>query len=104
MLISTTDHISDKKFEILGMVKGNIANTRHIGRDIMAGFRNIVGGESKSYTELIEQSEDEALRRMKDAAEKLGADAVIGVRFSTTSLAEGICELMAYGTAIKFKK
>ena len=104
MLVVTTDQIPGKSFEALGFVKGNIAKTKNIGRDIMAGFRNIAGGESKSYTTLIEESETEALKRMEAEAKKLGADAVVGVRLGSASLASGICEVMAYGTAVKIKK
>lgn len=85
----------------LGMVQGNTVRAKHVGRDIMAGLKNIVGGELRGYTELLTDAREEASRRMIDAADALGADAVVNVRYSTSSITAGASELFAYGTAVK---
>jgi len=100
--VVSSDHIAG--FEItehLGLVRGNTIRARHLGRDILAAFRNIVGGEIHDYTKLLGESREQALDRMVDEAISLGADAVIDVRFSTSMLAHGAAELLAYGTAVK---
>ena len=83
-----------------GLVQGNTIRAKHVGRDIMAGFKNIVGGEIKSYTSLLMQARQEALERMMTQAQELGANAVVNVRFSTSSVMQGAAELLAYGTAV----
>lgn len=83
-----------------GLVQGNTIRAKHVGRDIMAGFKNIVGGEIKSYTSLLTLARQEALQRMIDQAQELGANAVVNVRFSTSSVMQGAAELLAYGTAV----
>lgn len=83
-----------------GLVQGNTIRAKHVGRDIMAGFKNIVGGEIKSYTSLLMQARQEALARMMAQAQELGANAVVNVRFSTSSVMQGAAELLAYGTAV----
>ncbi|MCB0326988.1 MAG: YbjQ family protein [Bdellovibrionales bacterium] len=83
-----------------GLVSGNTIRAKHIGRDIMAGFKNIFGGELKGYTELLEESRNEAVSRMVDQAKSVGANAVVNVRFSTSAIAQGAAELYAYGTAV----
>jgi uncharacterized protein YbjQ (UPF0145 family) len=83
-----------------GLVQGNTIRAKHVGRDIMAGFKNIVGGEIKSYTSLLMQARQEALERMMAQAQELGANAVVNVRFSTSSVMQGAAELLAYGTAV----
>jgi uncharacterized protein YbjQ (UPF0145 family) len=104
MMVVTSDHIEGKKVDkTLGMVKGNTIRAKHIGKDILAGLRNIVGGEIKEYTEMMAESRDEAVRRMVEDAEKLGADGIINVRFSTSMVMGGAAELLAYGTAVKLK-
>ena len=101
MLITSTFDIADKKIvKTLGLVKGNTIRARHVGRDIMAGLRGIVGGELHEYTKLLAESREQALDRMIEDAEKLGADAVVGVSFSTSVMSQGAAELMAYGTAV----
>lgn len=90
--------------EHLGLVRGNTIRARHIGRDILAAFRNIVGGEIQDYTKLLAESREQSLDRMVTEAESLGADAIIDVRFTTSMLAQGAAELLAYGTAVKLKK
>jgi len=104
MIITTTDEIPGKKVvQILGIAKGNTVRARHVGRDVMAGFKNIVGGEIKSYTDMISFSREEAYNRMVNAATELGADAVINVRFMTSMVMQGAAEMLAYGTAVKLK-
>ncbi|HJL95598.1 MAG: hypothetical protein CMD53_01365 [Gammaproteobacteria bacterium] len=101
MLITSTFDIADKKIvKTLGLVKGNTIRARHIGRDIMAGLRGIVGGELHEYTKLLAESREQALDRMIEDAEKIGADAVVGVSFSTSVMSQGAAELMAFGTAV----
>jgi len=104
MIISTTDYIAGKKVkETLGIVKGNIVKARWFGRDIMATIKNFIGGEIKSYSDLLTSSREEALNRMKAEAEQLKADAVINVRFATSDVMQGSAEILAYGTAVMLK-
>ena len=101
MIITTTETISGKKVvKTLGLVKGNTIRARHLGRDIVAGLRNIVGGEITEYTKMLAESREQALDRMQQEAEKLGANAVVGMRFITASIMGGAAELLAYGTAV----
>lgn len=101
MIITTTETISGKKVvKTLGLVKGNTIRARHVGRDIVAGFRNIIGGEIVEYTKMLAESREQALDRMQQEAEKLGANAVVGMRFITASIMGGAAELLAYGTAV----
>jgi len=100
----TTDTLPNKKVtQVLGIVKGSTIRARHIGRDVMAGFKNIVGGEIKSYTHMIQQSREEAFNRMVNEASDLKADAIINVRFITSMVMQGAAEILAYGTAVKLK-
>ncbi|MBU0957194.1 MAG: YbjQ family protein [Nanoarchaeota archaeon] len=100
---STTSEIPGKKVkEVLGIVTGNTIRARHVGRDIMAGLKNLVGGEIKSYTEMMTQSREEAFNRMINMALDIKADAVINVRFTTSMVMGGAAEILAYGTAVKF--
>ncbi len=102
MTISTTDKIPNKEItEILGIARGSTVRARNIGRDIMAGLKNIVGGEIEEYTKLQAQSREQALQRMIDDAQRLGADAIVNVRFTTSMIMKGASEILAYGTAIK---
>jgi uncharacterized protein YbjQ (UPF0145 family) len=104
MIITTTENIAGKKIkEVIGVVRGNTIRSRHIGRDIMAGLKTIVGGEIKSYTEMISKARDEAIARMKADAEKLGADAIVMVRFTTADVLPQAAEVLAYGTAVKLE-
>jgi len=101
MIIVTTDTIPGKRIvKTLGLVRGNTIRARHIGRDIMAGFKNIVGGEITDYTKMMAESREQSLDRMKEEAEKLGANAIVGTRFMTASLMQGTAELLVYGTAV----
>ncbi len=87
--------------EFYGLVTGNTVRAKHLGRDIMAGLKNIVGGELVGYTELLQDSRNEALERMTEQAQSVGANAVVNVRFATSSIAQGAAELFAYGTAVR---
>jgi uncharacterized protein YbjQ (UPF0145 family) len=101
MLLSTTYTIHGRKIvKHLGLVRGNTVRARHIGRDIMAGLRNVVGGEITDYTKMMAESREQAIDRMIEDAQKLGANAIIGVRFSTTETMQRAAEIMAYGTAV----
>jgi len=101
MLLSTTDEIFGKKIvKHLGLVKGNTIRARHLGRDIVAGLRNIVGGEVVEYTKLLAEAREQALDRMVEEADKLGANAVVGLRFSTAEIMQHAAEILAYGTAV----
>ncbi len=101
MILSNTENVPGKTIlEFYGVVTGSTVRAKHIGRDIMAGFKNIVGGELKGYTELLQEARVDALERMTKQAESLGANAVVNVRFSTSSVAQGAAELFAYGTAV----
>ncbi len=103
MIIVNTDQIPGRKIKTsLGMVRGNTIRARHIGRDIVAGLRNIIGGEIVEYTKLIAEAREQAIDRMVAEAEQLNADAVINVRFTTSVIMGGAAELLAYGTAVKF--
>lgn len=101
MIISNIEIIPGKKVsKHLGMVQGNTVRAKHAGRDIMAGFKNIFGGELKGYTELLSEAREEAVSRMIQQAEAIGANAIVNVRFSTSSITAGAAELFAYGTAV----
>jgi len=101
MLLSTTDEIFGRKIvKHLGLVKGNTIRARHLGRDIVAGLRNIVGGEVVEYTKLLAEAREQALDRMVEEAGKLGANAVVGLRFSTAEIMQHAAEILAYGTAV----
>lgn len=103
MILVTTDYITGKELETIGIVKGTNILAKNIGRDITQGLRNIVGGELKAYTDMMNQSRETATQRMIEDAEKLGADAIVNVRYATSSVMQGAAEVLAYGTAIKFK-
>jgi len=101
MLLSTTETIYGKKItKQLGLVRGNTIRARHIGRDIMAGLRNIVGGEVGEYTKLMAESREQSIDRMTEEAQKLGANAIVGIRFSTTEVMGRAAEILVYGTAV----
>ena len=102
MIIASADEIAGRKIvETLGLVRGNTIRARHIGKDILAGLRNIAGGEIQEYTKMMAESREQSLDRMVEEAEKLGADAIVSVRFTTTSMMQGAAELLVYGTAVK---
>jgi len=104
IIITTGNEVPGKKVvEILGVVKGSTVRARNIGRDIGAGFKNLIGGEIKTYTEMISQSREEAFNRMVNEAIEKGADAIIEMRFMTSMIMQGASEMLAYGTAVKLK-
>ncbi len=101
MILTTTETIKGKRIvRTLGLAKGNTIRARHIGRDILALFRNMVGGEIYDYTKLLAESREQSLDRMSADAQRLGANAVVGIRFTTSVLMGGAAELLAYGTAV----
>jgi uncharacterized protein YbjQ (UPF0145 family) len=101
MIVVTTEFVAGRKVaRTLGLVRGNTIRARHIGRDIVAVLKNIVGGEIVEYTKLMGESREQAIDRMVDEAKTLGADAIIGLRFSTSEIMGGAAELLAYGTAV----
>ena len=104
MIVTNIEEVPGKTItQHLGMVQGNTVRSKHAGRDIMAGFKNLVGGELKGYTELLTESREEATERMLEQARSLGANAVLNVRFSTSSVTAGASELFVYGTAVVVK-
>jgi uncharacterized protein YbjQ (UPF0145 family) len=101
MILATTDAIPGKKIvKTCGLVRGNAVRARHVGRDIMAGLRNIVGGEMVEYTKLMAEAREQAIDRMRDDAKRLGANAILGMRFTTSFVSAGAAELLAFGTAV----
>ncbi len=104
MLLVTTEVVEGRKIdEVLGLVRGNTIRARHLGRDVMAGLRNVVGGEIKDYTRMLSQARDQAIERMVKEAESVGANAIVGVRFTTSQTMSGAAEILAYGTAVRLK-
>ncbi len=101
MIIVNIDYIPGKKIEILGMARGSIIQSKNIGKDIMSGFKTLVGGELKQYSEMMNEARAKATKRMVDDAESQGADAVINVRYASSAVMQGAAEVMAYGTAVK---
>ncbi len=102
MLLTNTETVPGKSVvEHYGLVSGSTVRAKHVGRDILAGLKNLVGGELKGYTELLKESRKQAVDRMVEQAEQLGANAVVNVRFATSSVAQGAAELYVYGTAVK---
>lgn len=104
MLLTTLEFVPGKNIiEHLGLVQGSTVRSKHVGRDIMAGLKNIFGGELKGYTELLHESREEAIQRMSQQAESIGANAILNIRFSTSSITQGASELYTYGTAVKLE-
>jgi len=105
MLLTTQDNFSEYEIvESLGIVKGNTVRARHVGKDILAGFRNIVGGEIEEYTKLLAESREQSIDRMIEAAKSLGADGIVCIRFTTSSIMQSAAEMFVFGTAVKLKK
>lgn len=102
MLLVNTDYISGKELETLGIVKGSIVQTKNFGKDFMAGIKTLVGGEVTEYTDMLNQTRQIAVKRMVDEAEEMGADAVVNIRYASSSLMQGAAEVIAYGTAVKY--
>lgn len=101
MLITTTEFITGRTYSTLGLVRGSTIQSKHIGSDISQSFKTIVGGELKSYTDMLNKARDIAVQRMMEQADAIGADAIVSVRFATSSVMNGAAEVMAYGTAVK---
>ena len=103
MKLVNIDYIPGKEIEALGIVKGTVVYSRNLGKDFMAGMKTLVGGEIEGYTEMINTARQIATKRMVDEAESMGADAVVNVRYGSSSVMQGAAEVVAYGTAVKFK-
>jgi uncharacterized protein YbjQ (UPF0145 family) len=103
MILVNTDYITGKEFEMLGLVKGSTIQSKNIGRDITQGFKTLVGGELKAYTEMMNDARALATKRMVAEAEELQADAVINIRYASAAVMQGAAEVIVYGTAVKFK-
>lgn len=105
MLVTTQDEFADYTIvETLGLVKGNTIRARHVGKDIMAGLRNLVGGEITEYTKMLAEAREQSIDRMIKNAEEVGADGVVCLRFTTSAVMQGSAELLVYGTAVRLKK
>ncbi len=102
MMLVNTDYISGKDLETLGMVKGNVVQSRNFGHDFMAAIKTLVGGEITGYTEMLNQARQIAIKRMVDEAEQMGADAIINIRYASASVMQGAAEVIAYGTAVRY--
>ena len=103
MKLFSIDSIPGVEVDVLGLVKGEIVQSKHFGRDFMAGMKTIVGGEIKGYTEMIREARQIATDRMIEEAEKLGADAIVGIRYGSSAVMQGAAEIIVYGTAVKIK-
>jgi uncharacterized protein YbjQ (UPF0145 family) len=104
MIVTTTETVAGREIsEVLGVVKGNTVRARNIGRDIGAGLKSIVGGEVRTYTDMTTNARDEAYNRMVNEAIELGADAIVGMRFTTSMVMQGAAEMLAFGTAVKLR-
>lgn len=103
MKLLSINHIPGTEYEALGIVKGTVVQTKNFGKDFMAGMKTLVGGEIKSYTEMLNEARAIATKRMVDEAEALGADAIIGVTYGSSAVMQGAAEVIAYGTAVKFR-
>lgn len=104
MIYSTTETVPGREIaEIVGIVTGNVVQAKHIGRDIMAGLKTIVGGEIRGYTEMLTEARNVAVERLVQNAHEKGADAVVGIRFTTSAIMDGSSEIMVFGTAVKLK-
>jgi len=102
MILVNTDYIAGKELQMLGLVRGSAVQSKHLGKDIMAGFKTLVGGELKAYTDLMNESRAIATKRMCEDAEAMGADAVVNIRYVSAAVMQGASEITAYGTAVKF--
>ena len=103
MILATIDYITDKELEVIGLVQGSTIQSKDIGKDIMQSFKTLVGGELTSYNEMMNEARAIATKRMVNEAEELGADAVVNIRYSSATIMQGAAEVIAYGTAVKFK-
>ena len=104
MIYTTTETIPGKEIiETLGVVTGNVVQSKHIGRDIMAGLKTLVGGEIAGYTEMLTEARNVAIKRMVESAETKGANAIVGIRFTTSAIMESSSEILVFGTAVKYQ-
>ena len=103
MKLVSIENIPGQEYEALGLVKGTVVQSKNFGRDFMAGMKTLVGGEIKGYTEMLNEARQIATKRMVDEAEAMGADAVVGVRYGSSAVMQGAAEVVAFGTAVKFK-
>ena len=103
MLLVNTEHIPGHDYEVLGLVRGSTIQTKHLGKDLTQSLKTLVGGELRAYTEMMDQARDLATERMAGEAARLGADAVVSIRYATSAIMQGAAEVMVYGTAVKFK-
>ncbi len=103
MILVNTDYVSGKELETLGLVQGSTIQSKNIGRDISQGFKTLVGGELKAYTDMMNEARALATKRMVGEAEALGADGVVNIRYASSTVMQGAAEVIAYGTAVKFK-
>ena len=103
MMLVTIDSIPGKEYEVLGIVKGTIVQSKNFGRDFMAAVKTLIGGEIAGYTEMLNEARQIATKRMVDEATSLGADAIVGVRYGSSTVMQGAAEIVAYGTAVKFR-
>ena len=102
MILVNTDYISGKELETLSLVKGSTIQSKHVGKDILSSFKTLVGGELKSYNEMMNEARAIATKRMVEEAEALGADAVVNIRYASAAVMQGAAEVIVYGTAVKF--
>jgi uncharacterized protein YbjQ (UPF0145 family) len=104
MILTNVDYVPGQTIsQHYGLVTGSTIRAKHIGRDIMAGLKSIVGGEIRGYTEMLNEARDIAVGRLVDSAQQKGADAVVGIRFTTSAIMDGSCEILAFGTAVKLR-
>ena len=103
MMLLNIDHVPGRELEALGLVKGSVVQSKNFGKDFMAGMKTLVGGELTGYTEMLQEARQIATKRMVDEAGALGADAIVNVRYASSSIMQGAAEVTAYGTAVKFK-
>ena len=103
MILVNTDYISGKELEMLGLVKGSTIQSKNLGRDISQGLKTLIGGELKAYNEMMNEARAIATKRMVDEATALGADAVVNIRYASSTIMQGAAEVIVYGTAVKFK-
>lgn len=103
MLLLNINYVPDRKIQALGIVKGSVVMSKNFGKDFMAGMKTLVGGEITGYTEMLNEARQIAVKRMVDEAEALGADAVVNIRYGSSAVMQGAAEVIAYGTAVRFK-
>lgn len=103
MLLLNIDHVPGRDMEAIGLVKGTVVQSKNFGKDFMAGMKTLVGGEIKSYTDMLVEARQIATKRMADEADAMGADAIVNIRFGSSAVMQGAAEVIAYGTAVKLK-